>query len=102
MRSWDGGTDGGGTWYVTVTGIVSNRTGAATDVDAVAVVFARADGSTYEVPGDERPLPTPRTIADRAEATWRFEGRVPAGAEPVDVTVAVGDWRWTDPPGHCP
>jgi hypothetical protein len=101
VRTWDGGADANGVWHVTVTGVVTNRTGATVEVEAIAIVFTRADGSTYEVPAEQRPQTEPRTIADGAEAAWRFDGTVPPGAELTDVTAAVAAWRWPARPAGC-
>ena len=93
VRTWDGAAAADGVWRVTVTGAVTNRTGATVEVDAVALVFTRADATTYDVPAEQRPQPEPRTIADGAEASWRFDATIPPGAEPTDVAAGVSAWR---------
>jgi hypothetical protein len=93
VRTWDAAADADGVWHVTVTGVVSNRTGATVEVDAVAIVFTRADGSTYEVPPEQRPRPDPPVVNDGGEASWRYDGAVPSGAQPTGVTAAVAGWR---------
>jgi hypothetical protein len=100
VRTWDGGS-GGGAWHVTVSGVVTNRTGAAARVGPVAVTIERADGDTYVIPADERPTPDPSTVADGGEATWRWEGDVPAGTAPVGARAAVTEWTWVDAPPGC-
>jgi hypothetical protein len=101
VRTWDGGSDGASTWHVTVSGVVTNRTGAAARVGPVAVIVERADGETYVIPADERPVPDPSTVADRGEAAWRWEGDVPAGAAPTGAHAAITEWTWADAPPGC-
>lgn len=101
LRTWEAHTDGDGVWHVSVRGVVTNRTGAAVAVDHVAIRIERANGSSYDVPADDRPAPDPTTVADRAESTWQFDGVVPAGASPKDVRPAIAGWRWTDAPSRC-
>lgn len=101
IRTWDVGGESGGPWHVTVTGVVVNRTGAAVDVGPVAVTISRADGDTYVVPADARPTPDPSTVADDGEATWRWEGDVPAGSAPAGAHAGVTDWSWVGAPPGC-
>lgn len=101
VRTWDGGSGGNGTWHVSVTGVVTNRTGAAARVGPVAVTIERTDGDTYVIPPDERPTPDPSTIADDGEATWQWEGDIPAGAAPGNAHAGVTEWTWTDAPSRC-
>lgn len=98
--AWDASADGAGTWYVTVPGVVTNPTGADVEVDAIAVVVTRADGSTYEIDPAERPVPDPRTVPDGGTATWRFVGQLPPGEAPTSVDAAVTTWRYADPVVH--
>lgn len=101
VRAWDGGTDGGGTWHVTVTGVVINRTGATVDVGPVAVTIERVGGDAYVVPAGSRPPPDPSTVADGGESTWRWEGDVPVGGEPAGAYAGVTDWSWVAVPPGC-
>jgi hypothetical protein len=101
VGTWDSATDGDGTWHVTVTGVVVNRTGATVDVGPVAVTIERASGDAYVVPAGSRPTPAPSTIGDGGESTWRWEGDLPAGGEPTGAHAGVTDWSWVAAPPAC-
>jgi hypothetical protein len=101
VGSWDGGSESSGTWHVRAGGVVTNGTGAAVRVGPVAVTIELADGGTYAVPADERPVPDPSSVADGGAATWSWEGDVPAGAAPTGAHAAVTEWAWTDAPPGC-
>jgi hypothetical protein len=101
VRTWDDSAEVGGAWHVTITGVVTNRTGAAVHVGAVAVTIERADGDTYAVPADARPAPDPPTVADGGESAWRWEGDVPAGSAPSGPHAGVTEWSWVAAPPGC-
>jgi hypothetical protein len=101
VRSWEAASDESGTWFVSVTGVVSNRTGAPVAVDPLALTIVRIDGTTYDVPVEERPAPTPSEIADDGEGSWQWFGALPSGAQITGAEASLTTWRWTDAPAHC-